>query len=283
MTIFIGLVGGAAVVLLVVAMLPPAPIDLPAAMAQGDALATGRTPAATVWGRFVDDVVTRSSRSTDRWWGVPAADLDLLDRGTRRYVVDRLSYALTGAVVLGTAAWIANVGLAMTAAVTVIGLICGSLIPVTVVQSRARRARDEAGRAVTSYMDLVAQCRAAGSAPSQALTQAADVGKDWAFHRIRATLTQATHTGVPPWEALASLGHRLRIPELEALADIASSAADGAAVYTTLTSKAASLRNTALNNDREMANRRSEHLVGPLACQLIGIMIMVVYPVLTRF
>ncbi|MFD1046880.1 type II secretion system F family protein [Kibdelosporangium lantanae] len=214
---------------------------------------------------------------------MPIADLELLDRGVRRYVVDRLMYALGGAVVLGVLAGVAGMDLAVVVALAVVGIAVGSLVPVARVQGAAKRARDEFGRSVTSYMDLVAQGRAAGAAPSQALAEAADVGKDWAFQCIRATLAQSRRTGVTPWDALATLGRRLEVHELEALADITSSAADGAAVYTSLTSKAASLRNSALNTDRELANRRSEHLVGPLACLLTGIMILVVYPVLTRF
>jgi Flp pilus assembly protein TadB len=282
-SVIIGLAGGAAAVFLLVALLPPAPVDLHAAITQADRMAAGSPQAGTTWSRFVDDLVARSSRSEDRWWGVPTSDLDLLDRGVRRYVVDRLAYALAGVVVLGVAAAVAGVDLAVIVAVMMLGAVCGSLVPVTRTQSAATRARDEFARAVTSYMDLVAQTRAAGAAPSQALTDAASISQGQAFRRIRAVLSQSTRTGVTPWEALAELGRRLRVPELEALADIASSAADGAAVYTTLTSKAAALRNTALNTDRELANRRSEHLVGPLACQLAGIMILVIYPVLTRF
>ena len=62
------------------------------------------------------------------------------------------------------------------------------------------------------------------------------------------------------------------------MTDIVASAADGAAVYKTLTSKATALRATALAVDKARANERSEKLVLPVALLAVGFLLLVLYP-----
>jgi Flp pilus assembly protein TadB len=281
----VGAAAGLGVVLVLIAVLPPAPVNLVAAFARLDALAErpalGPTNAGSWPARLVDRLAERAARSANRWWGAPLVELDLLERPVTGYIVRRLAGVAIGMGVLGLLALAAGLGpLAVPAAL--IGAIAGSLLPVAIMRRDAVAAREECRRAVAAYLDLVAQERAGGAAPTQALTEAAAVPQGWMFRKIRVALNKAVRTGITPWESLARLGIRFDVPALIELADIVSSAADGAAVYTTLTQKAAALRTAALTDDREQANRRSEKLVGPLACLLAGFVILIIYPMFAR-
>ncbi|GAA2778862.1 pilus assembly protein TadB [Crossiella cryophila] len=287
--LIVGVCAGLAVTLLVLAIAPPAPLNIAAAMARAQTLQDSpqdRTTHGTrrpSWSaRALAGLAERSARTTNRWWGVPVVDLELLERTVTGYVAARVAWAALGgftAIVLGVAV---ELDIATITLLTAVGTVTASLIPGARITRDATAARAEFTRTLASYLELVAQERAAGAAAAQALGEAASLGSGWVIGQIRAVLYRARLTGIPAWDALAQWGQRFRVPAVVELADILATAAEGAAVYTTLTAKAAVLRHATLAADREEANRRSEHLVGPLACLLIAFMIIIIYPLFAR-
>lgn len=181
-------------------------------------------------------------------------------------------------------AWFSGIGFPTTAVVlaAVIAAVAGSVVPVLAVHEDATRAREEFRRATAAYLDLVAQERATGRAPSQALGEAAAVGESWVFARISRTLGRAMRAGHTPWEALSRLGKRMGVVELADLADILATAADGAAIYSTLIAKASALRSAALAADKADANSRSQRLALPVALLLVAFLLLVMYPAMIR-
>ncbi|WHT20213.1 pilus assembly protein TadB [Crossiella sp. CA-258035] len=289
LVVALGVCAGLALASLIAAVAPPAQVNLVVAMTRAqDLLAQPDTTEAHSqrqrwWpGTVLAVLAERSTNSTSRWWGAPAVELELLQRTVTRYIAARLGWALVAGV---TAVLTGTVLDADVLAVTVLAgasAVGGSLIPAARVRQAAGAARAEFARTLASYLELVAQERAAGAAATPALVQAASLGSGWVFTRIRDILTSARRTGTPVWDALAQWGQRFQVPAMAELADIVATAADGAAVYTTLTAKATALRHAALATDREKANRRSETLVGPLACLLIAFMILIIYPLFAR-
>ncbi|MFD2400004.1 type II secretion system F family protein [Prauserella oleivorans] len=156
------------------------------------------------------------------------------------------------------------------------------MVPPLAVADDAATRREEFRSAVIAYLDLVAQERMAGRAAAQALSEAADVFDGWAFTRIRGTLAHAQRAGHLPWEALTRLADRMSSPELADVADIASTAADGAAVHATLTAKATGLRRAALATEKAAANTRSQRLTLPVTLLLLGFLLLVLYPAVIR-
>ncbi len=120
----------------------------------------------------------------------------------------------------------------------VVGLAAGGLLwftPDLAMRDRAKRARAEFAHAMAAYLDLVALRRAGNVSAEQAMEQAAEVGRGWAFARIQQALAQSHVDKVPHWESLARLTAELDLPVLDDLAAIMrQSADDGASVYTTL-------------------------------------------------
>lgn len=287
-----GTLGGLALLTVVVACLPRPPVDLVAAIARIDTHTTRNLQPPVVetsrwWERALEALAARSARSQSRGWGIPTSELDLLDRTPAGYLAARLAWAATG-VVVTLVCWLMalvvgwNLPASLMAVVMVSFAMAASLVPAAAVRQDAERAREEFRRALAAYLDLVAQERASGRAPSQALAEAATVAEGWVFLRIHVALSHALHLGITPWESLARLAARVGVDELADLADIVASAADGAAVYTTLTAKASSLRASALAKDTAEANVRSHRLVIPVSVLLIGFLLLVLFPAMIR-
>ncbi|GAA3588320.1 hypothetical protein GCM10022222_86100 [Amycolatopsis ultiminotia] len=288
--VLLGALGAAALLCLLLVVLHPAPVNVAAALAELDdrtrRQADGVSPRSR-WSSRVQLAAAQASRSANPWWGIPTADLDMLDRTAEHYLLRRLFWAGTATVVvivLALLAWLAGIDLstAVTGLALLVAAVAGSMVPVLAVKEDATRARDEFRRATATYLDLVAQERATGRAPSQALDEAASVSDSWVFARIRRTLGRALHAGHTPWEALALLGKRMGVAELADLADILAAAADGAAIYTTLLAKSSALRAAALAADKADANSRSQRLALPVALLLTAFLLLVLYPAMLR-
>jgi hypothetical protein len=264
----------------------PAPAELSAALARWDSRGAAAHPAepgghAGRWGA----VLARWASSP--LLGVPARDLALTGTPAEQVLLQRIAaaaFGLAAPVLLGVLAGL--LGGAPPAAVTglaALGLAVGlSFVPVLVERQNAAGARESFRTAVSALLDLLAQERAGGRSPVQALADAATISGGPAFTRIRQALVQAQRTGTSPWAALSDLGARLGVPELADLADIAASAADGAAVYTTLTKKAASVRAATLAAEHARANADSERLVLPVALLGLGFLLLLFYPAFIR-
>lgn len=283
---------GLALACAVAAIAGPAPIHLTAALARLDARARvapdlGDAPRPGRGERLLVPVAVRAARSSSRWWGIPSRDLDACDETATRYLARRMIWAasavvlvLIGSLILLTAGIsIPAGGVALTA---VIGGVAGSVVPVLDLAETAAQRRDEFRRAVAAYLDLVAQERASGAAAGPALKEAARIAGSWPFQRLHATLVHAENAGDAPWDALSRLADRMGVPELGDVADIAATAADGAAVYSTLTAKAGGLRHAVLAADKADANSRSQRLTLPVTLLLVGFLLLVIYPALIR-
>lgn len=283
-TVLTGALGGFAVFCLLWACVCPAPINLTAALAR--ITNPDRLPRTWV-DRLTERAVAEASRSTNLWWGIPLAELDLVGTSPARYITRRAMWALTGGG-LTALCWIALTiaGATVPQELAVPGvfaaMVAGAMVPSLAVREDAAAAREEFRRGLAVYLDLVAQERATGRAPAQALREAATISDTRVFRRIRVTLSHAVHSGTTPWAALTELGDQVGVAELADLAAIMASAADGAAIYSALTAQAKSLRHAALAGDRAEANARSERLDLPVTVLLIGFLILVLYPTAAR-
>jgi hypothetical protein len=219
--------------------------------------------------------------------GAPVKDLELLDATVAGFLSRRLAWGAAGLaapVVATTVLLVAGVDAPVPVSVVcavAAGVGC-SLVPALSVRERARTARDQFRRAVGSYLDLIAQQRAAGASPTQAITEAAAVADGWQFVRIRAALEHGRRRGVAPWDSLRQLAERLDVGELAELADIMATAAQGTAVATTLTSQAAALRTAAIAADQAAANETSERMIYPVTLLGLGFLLLLVYPAIVR-
>ena len=251
----------------------PAPSDVDtAAMSRGHR----QFDAAVSW--LVDALALRRYR----------ADLDLVGETPETLAVRKLGYGLLGLLFPPVlVAVMALIGVVPPVAIPVlVSVVLGAtlfMVPDLDVRRRATAARHELRRTVCAYLELVALERAGDAGAVEALERAATVADSPAFVRIRDALTRAQLAGVPPWSGLSTLAERVGVPELGDLADIMRlSGEDGAAVYTTLRARAASLRSQLLSADAAAANAASEHMIVPVALLGIAFMALIGYPAFAR-
>ena len=210
------------------------------------------------------------------WLPAPGADLALLGQDRESFLASKITCGFAGlATVPVLSALLLAAGHRLPLAVPVLAsLVLGCalfLAPDLVTKINAAEKRADFRHALTSYLDLVALERGAGSAPTEALEAAAALGGGWAFQRIAAALDAARRAGRAPWSGLADL------------ADIAGVAGqEGARIIDTLTARAASMRAAALSADRAVSGSRSTTMVIPIALLGAGFLLLIVFPVVYR-
>ncbi|WP_406690699.1 pilus assembly protein TadB [Saccharopolyspora sp. ID03-671] len=257
-------------------MAGPAPMGLQAALHRLNHSTTAHD------GRL-DRLVQKAQHAGHPWLAIPEADLDLLERTPQSYVSSRIKWALCcglAGMVLATVFVAAGTVQVIVAPVVVAG--AGAWVPVWRTRDAARHARSDARRVLAVYLDLVAQERAAGQAPGPALREAAALADHPLLQRLHRTLVRAENHGYSPWDALRGLGEQIRLDELVTVADLAATAADGAAIYASLTAQAASLRATTTTEDKTEANARTERLTLPVTALMAGFLLLALYPTVAR-
>ena len=263
---------------LVVRELVPAPPSLRAAI---DRLDSGGSP---------DDRISLRGRvggrlaATVPWVRVPVQDLRLLGQEPADWLARKVSLGFAGlASVPVLSALLALCGMSLRwtlpAGLTIVLGAVLFCVPDVVTSMRARVKRADFRHALTSYIDLVALERGAGSAPTEALEAAAEVGRGWAFERIRDALSRARKASEQPWDGLASLAEEIGISELADLAEIAGVAGqEGARILDTLSARAESMRAEALATAKAQAGARSTTMVLPIALLAGGFLVLLIFP-----
>jgi len=266
-------------------VLRPAPPDLSAAVARWDTPIQVADPAPA--GQGGRRYAWLAAAASGPLLGLSPRELALTGTSAEQLLLRRITAAALG-LAAPVVVWVLGRLFGWAPGIPITGLaalgtaVTLSFAPVLAQRQKAARVRESFHTAAGALLDLIAQERASGRSPIQALGDAAEVSNSMPFLRIRQALLQAQRAGTSPWQALAELAGQVGVAELSDLADIAASAADGAAVYTTLTKKAATVRATALATERAHANADSERLVLPVALLGLGFVLLLFYPAFIR-
>lgn len=214
----------------------------------------------------------------------PYRELALMRIPVHRFYGEKVVFAILGGimpVLLMLVASFFGLGLPwiFTPVLAVAGAVGMFFLPDYNVKDDAKAARKEFGRALASYIDLVALERNSGSGPRQAMEIAANIGDSWVFRRLAEELSRSRWSGLPPWDALRKLSDELGLPELADLADIMRlSGEEGAQVYQTLRSRSQSMRTAELNSALAEANATGERMSIPMSALGLIFMAILVTP-----
>lgn len=215
--------------------------------------------------------------------GVAPEDLAILGLTAEQVTARKLALAGTGLVfpaVVSVAG--AAIGLGEFAVIPAIaGLVCAAVgwwMPSADTREKAEMARVTFRANLEFFLTLVAGERRARGSVEQALSAAAEVSGTAPFVMMRREITRAELAGDKPWNALRDLAGRIGVAELATVADIAASAADGAAVYATLLAAARTIRHAERATARAEANNVSERLARPLSLLVFGLALFVLVP-----
>jgi tight adherence protein C len=289
----IGVVGGAALWLLIFALLPRR-----AGLARQIAAFDSARPSAMP-GRGPDSTVARGDLTerlghglaafcAEQGWEFPSlrANLALVGKSFENYLATKVLLGLFG-FVLGPIVLIGLrvAGLHISVIIPLwVGLALGaafSLLPdVELRQSAAERRRDFR-HAIGVFLDLVSMNLAGGRGVPEALMAASEIGSSWALGRIRDALANARITGQTPWQALGALGEEVRVDELRDLAAALSLVAeDGAKVRESLTARAVSLRRRELADLEGQAGEKSQSMLVAQMLLCAGFLVFLTFPVI---
>jgi len=218
---------------------------------------------------------------------IPRADLNLLERPVEKFLLAKAGLAAAGVAVVplfvGLLAYNGvQLAFAVPALISVAAAIGGFLLPNLEVKRRAKTARTEVRQALCAYLDLAALAKAANYGAVDALSHAAATGQGWAFGRIREALSWAERHQLPPWAGLARMAEQADIEELADIAAISRTSGDGAAVFSTLLARSASLRSALLAEATTRANARGEQMTLPVAALAIGFLAAILFAVIAR-
>jgi len=288
---------GLGLLLFAVALFPPQP-TLAASLARLDAAA--RLPRRPV--AFDPDgmklywlLVRRAGRPlatifVDRGWFASSmrADLAVLGQRPESFFTSKAACAVAGLAfgpLLGGLLGLAGVGVPVVLPAWVALLFAGLLFtaPDIVVRRRAQERRRDFRAALGSYLDLVAMKMASGAGLSEALRDAAAIGGDGPFARIRGALEDARTDGLTPAAAIGQLGEELGVPDLRELsAGLSLVGSSGAQAEESLRAKAASLRERELSAAAGDANARSQSMLVAQVVLALGFLIFIGYPALAK-
>lgn len=288
---------GLGLLLLARALFPPR-LTLSASLARLDAAARTprRTTAPDATGSVIQRLLVRhagqplSVAFSGRGWlsAQARSDLSVVGQEPAAFFAVKAACAVAGLAVgplLAGLLAMAGVGGTVLLPAWVALLFAGLLftVPDMTVRRRAHDRRRDFRAAVGSYLDLVAMKMASGAGLSEALRDAAAIGGDGPFARIRGALEDARTDGLTPAAALGHLGDELSLPDLRELsAGLSLVAASGAQAEESLRAKAASLRERELSAAAGDANARSQSMLVAQVVLALGFLVFIGYPALVK-
>lgn len=280
---------GGALCLLVFALVPPRP-QLASVVGRWErqrarqvAAATAETSADTWRDRLGLWMVARLAQRGITL-GKLRADLALTDYTLEGHLVRKISYGLLG-LLLPSLVTVALIAVGITPPVTlpaVGGLVLGAVffwVPDLSVTQAAEQRRHELRRALSCYLDLVAMSLAGGRGIPEALPTAARIGTGWAFELLRDTIEHARYVGSTPWAALADLGERTGMQELQDLGGaLLLVADDGAKVRSSLSARASTQRRRQLAEAEGAAAKADQSIQMAQVVLAVGFFLFLGYP-----
>jgi tight adherence protein C len=289
--LLVGAIGGAALFLLVFALLPRrttlakqvAAFDTERPLRGRSAyLATDESEFSKRIGKGL------AAFCAEQGWEFPSlrANLSLIGKSFENYLATKVLLALFGLLlspILLIFLSLAGIHLPIVIPIWV-GLILAGIfffLPDLEVKQKADERRRDFRHAIGAFLDLVSMNLAGGRGVPEALMAASEIGSGWALGRIRDALAGARIAGQTPWQALGMLGDEVRVDELRDLAAALSLVAeDGAKVRESLTARAASLRRRELADLEGEAGEKSQSMLVAQMLLCAGFLIFLTYPMI---
>lgn len=214
----------------------------------------------------------------------PRRDLALMDQAVPGFYAEKAAAAGIGlAIPTSLTVLLPLLGFPVPPAIPVaFGLALAAAMwfaPDVKVRGDAAKRREEFAYAAVAYVRLVAVNRRASKGLVESMEAAARVSDSWMFQRINEELAMARWSRRTPWDALQSLGERLGVPQLRAIADIVRLAPSSDTGLTdNLLAHAASLRDELNTAEHQHAIEAATRLVLPVT-GLLGVLFLIVgYP-----
>jgi tight adherence protein C len=291
--LILGLVGGAAVWLLVFALLPRR-AGLARQIAAFDSARPDRAPGYGASGTSTQGELTGrvgaalAAFCAEQGWEFPSlrASLALVGKSFENYLATKALLGLFG-LLLGPIVLVllGLVGFHLSFVIPLwVGLVLAGaffFLPDLELRQEVTERRRDFRHAIGVFLDLVSMNLAGGRGVPEALMAASEIGSGWALGRIRDALANARITGQTPWQALGALGEEVRVDELRDLsAALSLVAEDGAKVRESLSARAVSLRRRELADLEGQAGEKSQSMLVAQMLLCAGFLVFLTFPVI---
>lgn len=288
LTLALGALVGAAVLLAVAAFRPaPAP-DLASALEHlsGDSSAVMPEPSE-------DSFIGRVGRRFITTTGIKTGSARRTMLQMRGYTPSRLyGEQLLSALVLAVMPWVfmalfqalglAGFSVPLPALLTLVLGVAGWFYPLWGIRRQTGSTTDDAHEALLVYIDLVVLERLANETAVDALTHAAFSSDNSLFLQIQKVLNRAALENVDPWKGLENLAEDINLPELNDVVAIARLQEQGASLAASFRARVAELRNAYLLRMQNEAQKVTSRMdVAKTLPTLAVIIVMAAAPMLS--
>jgi Flp pilus assembly protein TadB len=172
---------------------------------------------------------------------------------------------------------------ALTVTTALLAGVAGASLPVVRLFGRAQERRRHFRVVIGSFVDLVVLGLAGGVGIEGALLAASQVSSDWATTRMAKALSRARDGGQTLWSGLSQLGAEIGVPELlELSTTLELAGTEGARIRQSLSARAVALRRHEQADAESDANATTERLFLPGSLLLLGFLLFIGYPALSR-
>jgi len=215
-------------------------------------------------------------------------DLRVLDSSLERLMMERLVYGVAGLVIVPAMVAVLAVGgihvsLLLPLWASLAAAACFAYLPGWYVGYQAAARRRSMRHALSSFLDLVSISLAGGAGLEGALQAAVAVGDGWAVGQLRDRLDLSRRSGVTPWTGLGQLGEELGIDELRELeASLSLTGSTGASVEATLAAKAAAMRVDRIAEAEQDSQTANRNMAFPQALLALGFLLFLGFPPVMR-
>lgn len=206
-------------------------------------------------------------------------DLAVVGKDSAQHLAEQTAATLFGALVIPATLTLLGFGGQIPLWLGIVGAAAGFRWTDTTLRARAEKRRAELRHVLAMLLNLLTISLARGAGVEQAVDEASGICTGWAADRIRQALATARLLRQPPWQALGELGDQTGVTELSELASsMALAGVEGARVRTSLSARAAAMRQAATAAMETEAERASSRMAVPLLVLGIGYLIFLLYP-----
>jgi len=215
-------------------------------------------------------------------------DLRVLDSSLERLMMERLLYGVAGLVLVPAMVAVlalggVHVSLLLPLWASLVVAAGFAYLPGWYVGYQAAARRRSMRHTLSSFLDLVAISLAGGAGLEGALQAAVAVGDGWAVGQLRDRLDLSRRSGVTPWTGLGQLGEELGIDELRELeASLSLTGSTGASVEATLAAKAAAMRVDRIAEAEQDSQTANRNMAFPQALLALGFLLFLGFPPVMR-
>ena len=206
-------------------------------------------------------------------------DLAAVGKDTAQHLAEQTAATLFGALIVPVSAAMAGFGGQVPLWLAILGAAIGFRWSDANLHTQAEQRRSELRHTLAMLLNLLTISLARGAGVEQALAETSGICTGWAAQRIRHALSTARLLRQPPWQALSELGEATGVTQLTELGSaMALAGTEGARVRTSLSARAAAMRQAATAEMETEAERASSRMSVPLLVLGMAYLLFLLYP-----